>query len=317
MEIKALSEDSTQTPLGRVKSLRPDQNPPQIAPLVTTDELIAIDGPSAESRTQFPEQDKWSEFKRNLSAFFFNMASVRMDNLNNQNSGNIDTYNYLSINYRLSREERISFRPVFTYNSAGPGFGGRDEESDAAWGDAYVQYTNFGWKLLPFNMTYITHFRAYLPTSENSQNRGLITQLRPYVIMIAPITSRLLFAIHMQGDYFIQRRTGYLNERGFPRGNANYGYNVFGEVVMRVNPVFGFGGSVGHKQRWNYAVPVENLAEFRFEDFTTSAFVNINYGGFLTAIGVNQARGLTRQTNQFSLFRDDETQYFARSVIRF
>lgn len=270
---------------------------------------------TGESRTRI-DSDRWSEFKRNIRVMYFNFATNDM-RAANENGGRFESYNYFSINYRLSRTERIALRPAFFLNGAGRDFRGQSQESQFSWSDAYFNYTNYALKLLPLDMTYITNVRVYLPTSQMSQDRGMIARIRPYFIATAPITSRLLYAIHFQPDFYFQKRTGFLNERGFPRGNKNYGYETFAELTYRFGPIFTFGINAGHEQMWTHSMPAENQDVFRTENLTASVSLGIMYGGLLTAVGVTQSRDLTRPRNQFSLFRDDESQYFARSFYRF
>ena len=269
----------------------------------------------AESRASLPGST-WSEIKRNLGVRFFNFSSVNMAQAN-KDGGRLESYNYFSLEYRLSRNEKIAIRPAFFLNSGGSNFRGQFEDSDFEWSDTYINYANYSWRLLPFDMDYVSNIRVYLPTSEDSQTRGMIMRIRPYFIAGAPLTSRMTYAIHFQPDFYIQSRTGYANDRGYANGNRNYGYKMFGELAYRLNRTFSIFGNLGHDQMWSHSVPVERVDVYRTEEVEIGASLGVNWGKLASAIGISQSRNVARPRNDFSLFRDDETQYFARSYYRF
>lgn len=269
----------------------------------------------AESRASMP-RSTWSQIKRDLGVRFFNFTSANMAQAN-KDGGRLESYNYFSLEYRLSREEKIAIRPAFFLNSGGSNFRGQFEESSFEWSDLYINYANYSWRLLPFDMDYVSNIRVYLPTSEDSQTRGMIMRIRPYFIAGAPLTSRMTYAIHFQPDFYIQSRTGYANDRGYANGNRNYGYKVFGELAYRLNRTFSLFGNLGHDQMWNHSVPIERVDVYRTEEVEIGASLGVNWGGLASAIGISQSRNVARPRNDFSLFRDDETQYFARSYYRF
>lgn len=275
------------------------------------------DGASAESRARISGSG-WSEFKRNLGLRFFNFTSAAMEQVG-KDGGRLESYNYFSLQYRLSRTEAIAVRPAFMLNSGGSDYRGRFQESQFEWSDLYINYANYGLRFLPFDLDYVANLRLYLPTSESSQTRGMIARIRPYFIVGAPLTSRMTYSIHFQPDFYIQSRTGYANDRGYANGNRNYGYKVFGELSYRLNRTFSLVGEMGHEQMWHHSVPVENVAVFQVEEFNVGASVGINWKSLATAVGVTQSRNVQRpfNNNSFSLFRDNETQYFARSYYRF
>lgn len=282
-----------------------------------TNGLTPTEAVGAESRTRLSTSG-WSQFKRNLGLRFFNFTSAAMEQVG-KDGGRLESYNYFSLQYRLSRTEALAVRPAFFLNSGGSDYRGRFQESQFEWSDLYINYANYGLRFLPFELDYVANLRLYLPTSEASQTRGMIARIRPYFIVGAPITSRLTYSIHFQPDFYIQSRTGYANDRGFANGNRNYGYKVFGELSYRLNRTFSLVGEMGRDQMWHHSVPVENVAVYQIEEFNVGASVGINWKSLATAIGVTQSRNVQRpfNNNSFSLFRDNETQYFARSYYRF
>jgi hypothetical protein len=276
---------------------------------------VSSSSAGSESRASL-SKSTWSEIKRNMGVRFFNFSSVDMAQAG-KDGGRLESYNYFSLEYRLSRDEKIAIRPAFDLNSGGSNFRGKFEEADFEWSDLYINYANYSWRLLPFDMDYVSNIRVYLPTSEDSQTRGMIMRIRPYFIARAPLTSRMIYAIHFQPDFYVQSRTGYANDRGFANGNRNYGYKVFGELAYRLNRTFSIFGNLGHDQMWSHSVPIERVDVYRTEDLEIGASVGVKWGKLSSAIGISQSRNVARPRNDFSLFRDDETQYFARSYYRF
>lgn len=279
-------------------------------------------GPEEVGQSRFGvERSSWSEFKRNLGLRFFNFSSAAMEQVG-KNGGRLESYNYFSLQYRLSRDEAIAIRPAFNFNTSGYDYRGRHQESSFSWNDLYINYANYGLNLLPFmpiDLDYVANLRIYLPTSEASQSRGMIARIRPYFIIGAPITSRAAFSFHIQPDYYLQSRTGYANEKGYANGNRNYGYKTFLEMTYRLNRVFMLAGEFGHNQMWHHSVPIENVSVFQIEEAVVGASLGIDWRSIASAIGVSQTRNVQRpfNRNNFSLFRDNETQYFARTYVRF
>ncbi|MBK7892510.1 MAG: hypothetical protein IPJ84_17185 [Bdellovibrionales bacterium] len=258
----------------------------------------------------------WSAIKRDLSSGFFNFTSIKANEAN-RGHGSLESYNYLSLEYRLSREEKVFYRPAFLFNFGGSDLRDRDVASKFEWSDGYFGYSSYALPWLPFEMDYKTEIRAYLPTSEISQKNGMISRLRGDLKGYVPLTTRSTFLLWFKPDYFIQSRTASTNDRGFAQGNKHFGYDLSANYYYNATRAIGFGAAVGHEQYWTHASAAENLDVYRTENLNLSAFVGFSYVGFLTHIGFDQSRNIARPRDSFELVRDTETQYFARSYYRF
>jgi hypothetical protein len=281
-------------------------------------EMATATGALVGTTTVSSRKSKWSEIKRNFGAGFFQYANIAANEVN-RSKGSLDTYNYMSLEYRTGRGEKIFVRPAFLYNTGGEDLRGKSQESKFSWSDLYFGYSSYSIPWLPFNMDYKTEIRVYLPTSDSSQNEGMIARLRGDLKAHYPLTSRLTFLLWFKPDYFIQRRTAKLSTNGrFANGTRNYGYELSANLFYQFRgAVWGLGGAVGHEQSWANDSVVEQVSVFRREDVSAQAFVGINAFGFLTHIGIDQTRNVSRPSTPLVALNDSETQYFARTYYRF
>lgn len=280
-----------------------------------TEASVSVTGEGA-STLKTSKKSSWSEAKRNISTGFFNFSSVKANEVN-RGYGKLESYNYLSLEYRLGRGEKVFYRPAFLFNFAGSDARNREVPSKFEWSDGYFGYVNYNLPWLPFAMDYKTEIRAYIPTSEFSQKAGMIGRLRGDLKAFAPLTSRSIFFLWFKPDYYIQSKTATADDRGFARGNRNFGYELSANYYYTMNRMLGLGSALGHEQYWTHASAAEGLDVIRSEDLFVSGFLGVSYRGLLTHIGFEQTRSLSRPRNSFELLRDSETQYFARSYYRF
>lgn len=259
----------------------------------------------------------WNAFKRNLGFGYFNYANMTASEVN-RGKGFLETYNYLSMEYRLGRGEKVFFRPAFLFQSSGEDLRGVKQDSKFAWSDVYFGYASYNLPWLPFEMDYKSEFRVYLPTSDTSQNEGMIARLRGDMKAYYPLSGRTTFLLWFKPDYFVQRRTAKLNARGYPTGTRDYGYELSANLYYQMRGgIFGLGSSLQHEQYWTNDSVVENVSVYRREDVSAQVFVGINAYGLLTHIGIDQTRNVSAPRDEFVALRDTETQYFARSYYRF
>ncbi len=277
----------------------------------------AFDSSAVESSTLRTSRGSiWDGIKKNLGSSYFNYARIKANEAN-RGHGALDSYNYLSLEYRMSRQEKIFFRPAFLFNFGGSDLRDRNVPSKFEWADAYFGYSSYALPWLPFDMDYKTELRAYLPTSEISQKTGMIGRLRGDLKGYVPLTKRSTFLLWFKPDYYLQSRTGSLNDRGIPQGNKHYGYELSANYYYNATRAVGLGGAVGHEQYWTHAVPIENREVYRTEELFLSAFLGVSVNGFLVHLGAEQSRNIARPRDSFEFARDTELEYFARTNYRF
>ncbi|HRK08440.1 MAG TPA: hypothetical protein PLZ57_11775 [Pseudobdellovibrionaceae bacterium] len=258
----------------------------------------------------------FNEARRNFSSGFFNFATAPMK-YTNLGGGQVFTYNYLSLEYRLGRQQKISFRPVFMYAFAGTDDRGFYRDESFQWGDAFINYTHYDLFNLPFDFDVISQLKVYAPTGNSSRDRGMLTRIRPYFIASRVMAPRWSLNLHFQPDYYINERTSYLNERGFVYTNRHYGYEAFAEVNYRINRYFAAAGSFGHDQMWSHPSVANGQSEFRNEELRADASVSVFYKGLISAVGVSQKHDVLRPRRGLRVFHDEETSYYVRSFYRF
>jgi hypothetical protein len=256
------------------------------------------------------------QFVGRLNYGFFNFSSARIDRLT-ERSARVDAYNYFNIDYRRANGHRISARPVFQWSTAGMDFRNEYKSGEFRVGDSYLNY------IVPraasFGITDVrADLRVYGPTSEESQRRGMITRLRPDIKFQNRIGRKWELVWHVEPDYYVQSRTGYLNDRGRARGNKNVGYETALELVHKFNRKLGASIEAGHSQMWHHKVPVEGIHEIhRTEELTTQASMSFAAGPAFVVMGVSQKRDLIRPRTGYRLFNDTESQVYCLNYWRF
>jgi hypothetical protein len=256
------------------------------------------------------------QFVSRLNYGYFNFSSARIDRLA-ERSARVDAYNYFNFDYRRANGHRISARPVFQWSTAGMDFRNEYKSGEFRVGDSYVNY------IVPraasFGITDVrADLRVYGPTSQESQKRGMITRLRPDLKFQNRIGRKWELIWHVEPDYYVQSRTGYLNDRGFARGNKNVGYETALELVHKFNRKLGVSVEAGHSQMWHHKVPIEGIHEIhRTEELTTQASMSFAAGPAFVVMGMSQKRDLIRPRSGYRLFNETESQVYCLNYWRF
>lgn len=298
-------------------ALEEDPRPNPGATTTLTEAPATADSLGAAATSKGSRGGSWGEIKRNIGVGFFNYSTVDTAEVN-RNKGQLTSYNYPTFEYRTGRGEKVFFRPAFLFDTSGEDLRGKNQPSRFAWSDAYFGYASYNIPWLPFEMDYKSEIRVYVPTSDSSQNEGMIARIRGDLKAHYPLTSRLTFLLWFKPDYFVQSRTAKKNDAGYARGTRDYGYELSANLYYQMRGgVFGLGSSVQHEQNWMHASVVENLSTYYYEEVSAQVFLGVNAFGFLSHIGVEQKRDVARPRDEFVAFRDTEMQYFARSYYRF
>lgn len=279
-------------------------------PLVTT--APDADGTS----TAKLKNTKWDEIKRNMGAGFFQYANAKTSEWN-RGQGHVDTYNYLSLEYRTGRGEKVFVRPAFLFDTSGVTSRGEGYPQSFEWHDVYLGYASYNIPWLPLDMDYKSEVRVYLPTGTLSSNEGMIARVRGDLKAHYPLTNRMSFLLWFKPDYFFQSRTAFQNGR-FTNGTRDYGYELSANLFYLFRGgVWGLGSAIQHSQAWSHASVIEQVSVFQRESVSAQVFVGINAYGFLTHIGIDQEHDSLRSRTVFAGLTEGEMQYFARTYYRF
>ena len=268
-----------------------------------------------------------TEIVENIRYGFFNFTSIPMQQAN-QGSGRFEAYNYLTADYRLSPTRRISLRPVFHWSTGGENLRGEFQAGDVRLGDAYLNYSDSGLVDLPYDIDFKSQLRVYAPTSETSQQSGMIVRLRPWFTATRRITRDFDLSLHFEPDYYFQRRTASYDRSGRIVGNRHYGYESSIELQYRISRRFGLGTGIGLDESWSHASPAnyeENVFgrdrlgdAYRNQSANFDLSTSASVGPLFVVLGVSQKRDLIRpRVKEFSLLRESESQYYLLSSYRF
>ncbi|MCB0377732.1 MAG: hypothetical protein KDD33_04505 [Bdellovibrionales bacterium] len=158
-------------------------------------------------------QDSLNLRKTPWSFTGFSIASLEPDQLSD-GGGRLQSYNYASINYRLSMRDRVSLRLPFNYNTAGyDRFNGECvQNQEWAVGDPIIGYTNYNLVLLPGEIDTFWNGRIYLPVSNTSQDQGRILRARNRFIFSRMLTQKLEIAYRDTFNYYHQAKTTYVGK---------------------------------------------------------------------------------------------------------
>lgn len=310
LEAEQLKKDGATLEEGKPTSVAPEVE-------ATTTDASTNTSPEAVAKTGAKKRGtSWKEIRRNFGAGFFQWANAAADEWN-RSRGNITSYNYMSLEYRTGRGEKVFVRPAFLAQTSGQDLRGNNLPGTFAWHDVYLGYSSYNIPWMPFEMDYKSEVRVYLPTGTTSQNEGMIARIRGDLKAHYPLTNRLTFLLWFKPDYYIQSRTAYQNGR-YVNGTRDYGYELSANLFYQLRGgVWGFGGAVQHEQSWAHASVVEQINVFRREEVSAQIFVGFNAFGLLSHIGINQAHDVARPRNGIVAFNDTETEYFARTYYRF
>lgn len=202
---------------------------------------------------------------------FFQLAAVEMDRLDDDGPASLFMYNYLSFNYKIDDDQRIAIRPVFTVST--PGTDKYDEEI-SKWktelGDAYIQYSRFNmFEIGPFGTR--ANLRLYLPTSQNSQNNGMIAQIHPEYYLETSFGRSSGVELQLKGDYFFQSKRAYSFTTGggdvIQTTNKETELETIIEFRQRLNSKFNLKPRVSWHDEWFLSSPVNNRASRHTQEF--------------------------------------------------
>lgn len=211
----------------------------------------------------------------NWKVSFFQLASVEASRLDDQSTPSLFMYNFLSFNYKIDNDSRIAVRPVFTISS--PGTDKYDEELNR-WktnlGDAYVSYSRFNLpEIGPFGTR--TNIRLYVPTSEFSQNNGMITQIHPEYYLETSLGRNWGVEIQFKGDYFVNSKRAYSfkTESGnvIQTTNKEVELESIVEARYRINRLFAFKPRILWHDEWYLSSPSNNRASRHTQEFSYGA----------------------------------------------
>lgn len=206
------------------------------------------------------------------SLTFFSIASVSNMKPGKEEKSNrsVDSYDYLSVNYKIDSVQKASMRLPWYFNTAGNNEYGDEVTSDFALADIHFVYSNYDLGYIG-DVDLSGKVKAYLPTSKQSQNQGLITKIRFEGYADYQITRSLSVAYVAKPDIYWQSRTASLNDTipmyddgSFyvtdPRQtNKQFGLEHYLQFQYDINSMFSVTSKTGFNESWYHTSNVEEL----------------------------------------------------------
>lgn len=151
---------------------------------------------------------------------FFSFASATTQQIS-KGSASVSSYNYLSLNRRLSEDTKFSLRVPFYYNTAGFNKYGDFDKQDVSLSDVHLVYSMY-------DLGYIGaidisgNLKLYLPTSDYSQTQRTIAKIRPEMFFEWAFGRFSSLTYVVKPDYYIQSQTAYFDKTTRTRDDGSY-----------------------------------------------------------------------------------------------
>lgn len=244
---------------------------------------------------------------------WFNWASVNMRDYR-EGEGRLETYNYLSFDYRINWDSKVSVRPEFYVSGAGRNFYGDDEKGEAEIGDIYAQYFHKSWGLLgPVGVA--GALRAYYPNSENSKRQKWLTKLQARMIFQAPVGNGFWITYHFRPMYLIQTQrasqTEFFNARANEQMRLEQGLEVSKILTTRLAIHQQFG--VEHKRY--YSSP-ENSIDSRIDGSVSTGTSLSYFMGQVSFRGGLTWESRVNHEDSTGAYHEADTKYFLMTSVR-
>lgn len=242
--------------------------------------------------------------KKAPSAFSVTYFLIGGQTLNEQDNemSSFDVFDsYLSFNYRINPDFRISARPTFGYALSGRNKFGDEVNDKARIRDfSFVAaFSNVAEDYLPASTSYRFAPRLYLPTSDGSKDEGMIARLRLENEFRWNFARFSDLRIYAKPSYYFQRTTAFIqpsNGRSRTTRMADSEHGV--EVSYSLNKTFSIVPGLNFIENWSNSSDVNNIRTFR------SSVVDYRLGlevratrDFSFTIGLQSEQDLIR-TNQ-------------------
>ncbi|AHZ84886.1 hypothetical protein AB1A81_10815 [Bdellovibrio bacteriovorus] len=262
--------------------------------------------------------------RRNWNFTLFNVVSqANMKPGKEQTDGRSqDSYTYISMNYKVNADEKASLRVPFIFNTAGQNEYGDQVKSETMLSDVHLVYSMYDLGYIG-DIDLSGNAKVYLPTSEFSQDSGLIAKFRAELYLEYSIGRFSSISYGIKPDYYWQSRTASFNYDMPQFDDGNYvsdprqankqaSLEHFLEVVADINKYFSFKPRIGIEEDWYHSSTIEGIEPRH----VTKAFYQISLGirpvrGISFLVGATNTTTLNSYRGKDIAFGQPEnTQYF-------
>ncbi len=182
----------------------------------------------------------------------------------------VDSYDYLSLNYRINPDSKASLRIPFLFNSEGVNQYGDQKPSEFSLSDIHFSYSNY-------DLGYIGDIdvsgvaKLYLPTSKYMQTAKTIAKIRfeGYFEWQFGRFSSIEWVV--KPDIYLQSQTAFYNPDGIPEYDdgtfmrdprsttKQFGLKHYLQLNMDINRYLGWQVSAGFDESWYHSSAAEDL----------------------------------------------------------
>jgi hypothetical protein len=203
--------------------------------------------------------------KNNFGVTWYFIGGQTLNNKSEQLSSFDIFDSYLSFNYKISDDFRISARPAFGYALQGTTNAGRETNDKARVRDfSFVTaFSNVFEEYLPASMSYRFAPRLYLPTSDGSKEEGMIARLRLEQSLRWNFARYSNVSFYAKPSYYFQRATTYLTSAGKVRTSKAADSEHGVEVSYSLNKMFALKPALNFIESWSNASGANNMDTFR------------------------------------------------------
>lgn len=147
--------------------------------------LALIQGAAVSAWAQSSEEDNLTgenaaELPDNYNRWgfsYFGATNLAQRQLEDTKAASLDVYNYIGVNYKLTRSTKLYVRPSFNVTSAGTNKYGDVLQSGAKLNDTTIGYANYNWFKIG-TQSFSAALKLTLPTSEYAQQLRQIARIK-------------------------------------------------------------------------------------------------------------------------------------------
>lgn len=183
--------------------------------LFLTQFAFAADDDSSESNTTattYSTDTQKAGSRWGLS--YFNFSNADKSSVDD-GYGSWSIYQYLSINYKISKDERFHIRPAMTVITPGFDKFNNSKSFQTIDNDFHIAYTNYTMLSPESDYNLVGRFYMYFPTTEGAKNKKWVTRLKSWMTLEKAVTKDFVVSYNFKPDYFMHTQKAYKTEKSF------------------------------------------------------------------------------------------------------
>ncbi len=208
--------------------------------------------------------------------------------------------NYLSFNYKISRDLKISARPAFGYSTAGRNIFNDIVTDKIRTRDFSIvaKISNLLENVLPADLDLSNAFRLFFPSSDASRDQGMIARLRYEIEGKSNFNKSLGFRYYAKPSYYFQNSTTYLDNSNPKKPNAvkttsKIDLEHGGEFNFDMNQYFSLKPGFEFQEKWSNSSADLNKPEIHLTGLRTGLGLEIRPNRDMNfTIGIQDSRDL-------------------------